>query len=217
MLVPKPLRAASGPCGSDIGQGAMRRRCCPRVPGSPSLPAPAGSSAPAPPPPPHEAEMRKGGVCTEGPGTPEPGPAPSLPLGRSRFSPRRALSPTHTAALSCLICLCSRRHSLYFSKKQAFLASTCAFSRATSCTNLASPAAGSLLGCGGDRAGLEPDRVAAALAPGEGRRKPGALYAGSRPMVNATQPAALRTGTGRKKTEGAHSCPTRANLRMATD
>lgn len=90
MLVPKPLRAASGPCGSDIGQGATRRRCCPRVPGSPSPLAAAGSSAPAPPPPPHEAEMRKGGVCTEGPGTPEPGPAPSLPLGRSRFSPRGA-------------------------------------------------------------------------------------------------------------------------------
>lgn len=52
--------------------------------------------------------------------------------------PLHPCSPTSAAALSCLICLWSRWHSLYFSKKQAFPASTFAFRRSTSCTNCSS-------------------------------------------------------------------------------
>lgn len=61
---------------------------------------------------------------------------PSHPLLPGPLS----LSRTSAAALSCLISLWSQWHSLYSSKQQAFLASTFAFRRSTSCTNCFSTA-----------------------------------------------------------------------------
>lgn len=65
-----------------------------------------------------------------------------------------SLSPTRVAALSCLICLWRRWHSLYFSKKQAFPASTFAFRRSTSCTNCSSTAVFLFLGSWSIRHGV---------------------------------------------------------------